>query len=321
MDVLVIGAGVIGLTTAISLAEAGLKTTVRAAGTGAQTTSFASGALWGPVRCGPPERTLEWSRTGLRVMTALAGDPASGITMVSGREVSAEPAQPPHWLSLLPGGAQPAELPEGFVSGWRYTAPLATMPVYLGYLRDRFRRAGGVTEYGHVRSLSELAAPLVVNCAGAGARDLVPDPELRPIRGQVVIVTNPGVEEFYINHNENSPDYVYYFPHRDVVLLGGTAEEGATNLSVNHHTTSRIVADCQRACPSLRGAQIVGLRVGLRPYREQVRLEREELPNGRVVWHNYGHGGGGVTLAWGCASEITESVISSRPAGQPVRQG
>jgi D-amino-acid oxidase len=311
VDALVIGAGVIGLTTAISLAEAGLKTTVRAAGTGAQTTSFAAGALWGPVRCGPPKRTLGWSRTGLEVMTELAHDPASGIRMVAGQEVSRTPAQPPPWVAMLHGGAQPARLPEGYASGWRYYAPLANMPVYLGYLRDRFRKAGGVIEYGQVTSLRDLTdAPVLVNCTGTGARGLVPDPLLRAVRGQVVIVTNPGVEEFHIEHSDTA-DYVYYFPHGDVVLLGGTAQDDAWDLSVHSPTTSRILADCRSACPALRGAQVVGLRVGLRPWREQVRLDREELPSGRVLWHNYGHGGGGVTLAWGCAREITESVTKA----------
>ena len=90
-----------------------------------------------------------------------------------------------------------SELPEGFTNGWHYTAPLATMPVYLGYLRARLEQAGGTLEVSPAGSLPELAgtAPVVVNCAGAGARDLVPDPAVVPVRGQVVIAANPGIEE------------------------------------------------------------------------------------------------------------------------------
>ncbi|NEB20988.1 FAD-dependent oxidoreductase, partial [Streptomyces coelicoflavus] len=44
-------------------------------------------------------------------------------------------------------------------------------------------------------------------------------------------------------------------------------------------------------------------RVGLRPARDAVRLERGTLPDGRRLVHNYGHGGAGVTVAWGCAQE------------------
>ena len=45
--------------------------------------------------------------------------------------------------------------------------------------------------------------------------------------------------------------------------------------------------------------------VGLRPGRMEVRLEREEK-NGKYLIHNYGHGGSGVTLSWGCADEVVE---------------
>src|SRR5262252_7268085 len=145
MDVLVIGAGAVGLTTAISLAEAGLSVTIRTAALPAQTTSVAAGAVWGAVRVGPPDRVLGWARTGLEVLSKLAAEPGTGVRMASGREVSIAPAEPYYWTSLLPD-LRPygqAELPDGCSSGWHYSAPLATMPVYLGYLRARFARAGG----------------------------------------------------------------------------------------------------------------------------------------------------------------------------------
>jgi D-amino-acid oxidase len=68
--------------------------------------------------------------------------------------------------------------------------------------------------------------------------------------------------------------------------------------------------DCAAAFPSLRGARVVAQRVGLRPVRPSVRLEAEALPGGRVLWHNYGHGGAGVTLSWGCAAELTSAVLA-----------
>src|SRR5512142_364704 len=126
-DALVVGAGVAGLTTAISLAEAGLATRVLTASPPAQTTSAAAGAIWGPVLCGPPERCREWAAAGLSVLASLAGEPAAAVRQVRGREVSEEPATPPEWLDLLPEGARmcsAADLPDGFASGWWYTAPV-----------------------------------------------------------------------------------------------------------------------------------------------------------------------------------------------------
>ena len=311
-DAVVAGAGVVGLTTAISLAEAGLSTRIVTAALPPQTTSVAAGAIWGPVRCGPPDRTYEWARTGLAVLSELAGEPVAGIRQVSGMEVAAEPASPPYWTNLLPDLRllDDSELPAGFTAGWHYTAPVVTMPLYLEYLRSRYEKLGGVISVEPLTSLTAMAdAPVVVNCTGIGARDLVPDPAVVPVRGQVVVVENPGIDEFYIDHTLDGDDYVYIFPHGDVVLLGGTAQEGDWDRQPRQDIAERIMRDCSAVHSRLRGARVVAERVGLRPCRPEVRLEAEALPGGRTLWHNYGHGGAGVTLSWGCAREITERVI------------
>jgi D-amino-acid oxidase len=316
-DVVVVGAGVVGLTTAISLAEAGLATRVVAAAPPSATTSVAAGAIWGPVRCGPPERCEQWARTGLEVLSALAGEPSAGVHQLPGREVSATPKSPPPWTRLLPDMRllEPGELPAGYAAGWAYTAPAVNMPVYLEYLLRRYVGLGGTVSAETVTSLASVAAPAVVNCTGIGARSLVPDPSLVPVRGQVVVVENPGLTEFYLDHSDGGADYRYLFPHGDVVVLGGTAHEGASDWAPRPAVATRILRDCAAVFPTLRGARVVAERVGLRPVRPSVRLEAEPLPGGRVLWHNYGHGGAGVTLAWGCAAELTAALLASTPVG------
>jgi D-amino-acid oxidase len=263
------------------------------------------------VRVGPPERVLGWGRTGLEVLSKLAAEPGTGVRMASGKEVSRTPLEPYYWTRLLPDlrPCEPSELPDGFTDGWHYSAPVATMPVYLEYLRARFERAGGTIEVAAVPSLAGLAgvAPVVVNCSGVGAHDLVPDPSVVPVRGQVVIAANPGIEEFYVNRDEEPPWIVYMFPHGETILLGGTNEEGDWDQEPKPFIAERIVAQCAAIDPRLRGAAILGHRVGLRPYRPEVRLESEPFGSG-VLWHNYGHGGAGVSLAWGCATEIAAGV-------------
>lgn len=308
---MVVGAGVIGLTTAISLAEAGLATRVMTEAPPSATTSAAAGAIWGPVRCGPPDLCRAWARTGLDVLSALAGEPSSGVRQLAGREVCAAPTPPPAWTDLLGDlrVLRPAELPDGFASGWAYTAPAVNMPVYLEYLLRRYQGLGGTVSAGTVTSLASVAAPVVVNCTGIGARSLVPDPSVTAVRGQVVVAENPGITEFYLDHGNGGTDYVYLFPHGDIVLLGGTAHEGDSGWAPRPEVTARILRDCAAAFPALRGARVVTERVGLRPVRPAVRLEPEPLPGDRVLWHNYGHGGAGVTLAWGCAAELTSGVL------------
>jgi D-amino-acid oxidase len=313
VDIVVVGAGVVGLSTAIALAEAGLSTRVVAAEPPSRVTSVAAGAIWGPVRCGPEDRCHGWARTGLEVLGALADEPSAGVHQLHGREVAQTVASPPPWTSLLADlrTLAAAELPAGFSSGWSYTAPAVNMPVYLQYLLDRYASRGGSVEYAMVPSLASVDAPVVVNCTGIGARSLVPDEAVVPVRGQVVVVENPGICEFYIDHGaEGTSDYVYAFPHGDVVILGGTAEEGASDWAPRPEVSARILRDCAAAFPAVAGARVVTERVGLRPGRPEVRLEAEALPGGRVLWHNYGHGGAGVTLSWGCAREITSAVLA-----------
>ncbi len=311
MDVLVIGAGVSGLTTGICLAEAGLRVTIRTAARPGQTTSAAAGAVWGAARVGPPDRVLEWGRAGLETLAKLATEPGTGVRMASGWEVSRAPLEPYYWTRLIADlrRCEQAELPGGFTHGWHYSAPLATMPVYLGYLSARFEQAGGRLEVSPTGSLAELAgaAPVVVNCSGAAARELVPDPAVVPVRGQVVIAANPGIEEFLIDRDPEPPWITYMFPHGEEILLGGTNDESNSEQDPQDDIAERIVASCAAIDPRLRGVEILGHRVGFRPCCPEVRLGSEPLDGG-VLWHNYGHGGAGVSLSWGCAAEITAAI-------------
>ena len=177
-------------------------------------------------------------------------------------------------------------------------APAVDMSVHLPWLVGRLRALGGAIERRHVAALDELEADAVVNCAGLGARELAGDASLTAVRGQVVRVTAPGVQEWLLDQSDPER-LVYVVPRERDVVLGGTAQEGAEDRTADPATTAAIRARCAALVPALRDAPVVGVAVGLRPVRPTVRLEAE----GRVV-HCYGHGGAGVTLAWGCALEV-----------------
>jgi D-amino-acid oxidase len=329
-DVLVVGAGVSGLTTAVCLAEAGLRVTILTAAPPAETTSSVAGAIWGPHLVEDSPRTARWALVTLAQLREFAADPATGVRIATGVEATrgAPPAgtpaaaqKPPDWLRELGAVPCPAgSLTNGFASGWRYRAPLVRMPAYLGYLHARFEAAGGRVEAGLARSLTGAAAEhgarAVVNCTGSGARDLASDQGVRVFRGQVVVAENPGVTEFFIGLPDATTELVYLFPHGDILVLGGTQVADDWNSQPVPAVAERILRDCAAVDPRVTGARVVGHRVGLRPFRPRVRLEAEPSGTadpraGSAVVHNYGHGGAGITLSWGCAREAAALVTQS----------
>jgi len=177
------------------------------------------------------------------------------------------------------------------------------MTVYLAYIVRRLTAAGGQIELEEVASLTKLAeqSPLLANCAGLGARELVPDPSVHPMRGQQVIVDNPGLEEFFIEAPLGSA-WTAYWPYPDHVVLGSTVAEDDEDPDPSPALAEEILRRCVEVEPRLRHAHVRGHQVGLRPGRPSVRLEVEQIGTSRCV-HNYGHGGSGVTLSWGCARE------------------
>jgi D-amino-acid oxidase len=324
----VLGAGVIGLTTGVCLAEAGLGVVIRAAQPPQQTTSAVAGAIWGPHLVEDSARVTRWCADTLTTFTSLASQPGTGVHLVSGREVSRSWYAFPAAAALLGGLGEispcgPADLPAGFTAGWRYTAPVCSMPVYLEYLLARFRRAGGQlrTASAPVASLAavirDTTAPVIVNCTGIGAHALMPDPALTPVRGQVVIAENPGLTEFFIGFDHNAAEVAelaYIFPHDGRVVLGGAEIAGDWSLEPEPSTAERILRDCAAIEPRLAGVPIIEHLVGLRPVRPQVRLEAGRIPahdGERLLVHNYGHGGAGITLSWGCAREVAALIQQS----------
>jgi D-amino-acid oxidase len=311
LDALIIGAGVVGLSTAIRLQEASYQVTIWTAALPHATTSSVAAALWYPYRAYPEDRVLDWGRRAYRTFAALAGDPAAGVLMRSGIELWRTPVPDPWWRDAVPQfGRLPAhELPPPYHDGYVFEVPVIDMSIYLDYLVQRFWINGGCIEQRVVRSLDEAIAEysVVVNCTGMGARELVGDAAVQPIRGQIVRVRNPGLTRFVLD--EEHPDGVtYVVPRMHDCILGGSANQGCWDTTPDPQTAAAILERCTALEPRLRNAEVLEHKVGLRPGRPAIRLEREDLPNGAHVVHNYGHGGAGVTLSWGCANEARALV-------------
>ena len=229
--------------------------------------------------------------------------------MRDGREYLREVVEPPAWRNAIAAFSilDRDEIPEGYVFGWQFRAPVIEMHLYMPWLRGRVESLGGTFRQSFVEDLSEIPGEVVVNCVGLGARELCQDDEVRPARGQVIFLDqDPG-----IGHFDQQPETLTYtIPRSDVTVLGGTAQVDDWGMDIRPEENDLILDKVEALWPELDRSKIIGGAVGLRPSRNEVRLEVEGS-GGRKVIHNYGHGGAGVTLSWGCADEVAELIAQS----------
>ena len=302
-DVSLIGAGVSGLSTGIRLLEAGYNVRIFSEHTSPDTVSDTAAAWWYPFLVEPLEKTNRWSAETFDELVRLSKEEGVAcITMRLGKEYLEEECAPPGWSRDIPHFRilEEDEVADGYSHGWEIEAPVIEMHLYMPWLERRFIQLGGEMTTRSVRRISELPGDLVVNCCGLGGKELCNDDRLEPVRGQIVYTTqDPGFGRF----DQRPESLIYTIPRRDVTVLGGTAQRGDWDETIREGDTELILRKCESLWPELDRSKIVGVSVGLRPSRDEVRLEVEEISGRRVV-HNYGHGGAGVTLSWGCADEV-----------------
>jgi len=296
--VIVVGAGVIGLSCAVRLLEAGHRVDVVGRDLPLETTSSVAAAVWSPYSR-PQEHVVRWARAAYDAFAELCDDASAGVVMRTGTELFREPAGDLWWREALPPGAGPdreTTLPAGYPSGLTMRTPVIEMPVYLRWLSARVEALGGTITRMNLSGLPSGDA-LVVNASGIGARLLGDDHAVTPVRGQIVVVEQVGLDRWWID--AEAPTYVV--PRSRDIVLGGTAIEGEWSRSPDPATAASILERATRIEPRLAGARVLRHKVGLRPGRPAVRLERE----GDVI-HCYGHGGFGVTVSWGCAADVVD---------------
>jgi D-amino-acid oxidase len=316
----IIGAGVSGLTCGVVLAERGYRTAIFAKEIGQQTTSSVAAAVWFPYHVEPAERVIPLALETYQVLLDLARFPESGVSIIESRQfLRTGEIEIPDWaiplgaqrLSSVATGLWPVQdrAQRGgyrLKSGFSLRVPLMDTTIYLDYLAARFLKAGGeINANVAFKNLEDVdsKSDLVINCAGIGARELVCDHDLEPHRGQVAIV--PRIEGLSCAIVSDDAPLMYAIPRTNDCLFGGT-NELSDNLIADPATTSRIMAECSRVL-NIDKPPVLAERVGLRPFRRSgVRLERDRLRDSRTIIHNYGHGGAGFTLSWGCARGVFE---------------
>jgi D-amino-acid oxidase len=303
MSCTVLGGGVSGLSTGIRLLEMGLEVRLVAERLSPETVSDTAAAWWYPFLVEPLIKTNRWSSESfVEFVRLMEEEGLEFITMRAGREYLKRPCRPPGWSESINHFRilEKSEIIEGYSFGWEIEAPVIEMSHYMPWLKSKFELLGGSIETRKISDFDELESELIVNCSGLGAREICHDEEVVPVRGQVVYIKqDPG----FGRYDQRPESLIYTIPRRDVTVLGGTAQKGDWTMEIREEDEEDILKKCESLWPELDRANIVGRAVGLRPSRTEVRLEKEHVGD-KVVVHNYGHGGAGVTLSWGCADEV-----------------
>ncbi|WP_159844243.1 FAD-dependent oxidoreductase [Nocardia sp. CY41] len=315
MRIVVLGSGISGLSTAAELLRARHEVIVVSAEPLTATTSFLAAAVWFPTAAGPADRVRTWSETTFGHLAALAASGAPGVRMCESMALYRCAPAIPDWSRSVRSfrAAERGELPPGYEFGFRFEVPLVEMPAYLPFLSAQVDAAGARRVLRAVRSLEDLAdlsPDVVVNCAGLRAADLVDDPEVYPIRGQIVRVANPGLS-VSVRDEAHPLGRAYVHPRAHDCVLGGSLDAGEWDTAPDPDLTRSILRRCRDLVPGLAGSEVLETVVGLRPGRRTVRVELDTtaLP-GTPVIHNYGHGGSGITIGHGCALESAALVAA-----------
>ncbi|MCJ1383801.1 hypothetical protein MMC17_006915 [Xylographa soralifera] len=344
-NIVVIGAGVAGLTTALLLSKNPRYTITVAAKhmPGDYDIEYASpwaGADYMPVSIKGTD-AAEWDKNTWPQLRDLAQNhPEAGVhfqraeiyNRTKDRE-SSTPKFPPDlwWKDLFPDYQEipKSNLRPGIDNAASFTTVCINTAIYLPWLVSQCLKAGVILKRAIFSHVSEAAAhgihhsgstvDVLVNCTGLSALELggVEDQSLFPVRGQIVVVRNNPGGIFSISGCDDGPDEGAYVMTRAAgggTVLGGSTQKGNWDSQFDPNLASRIMKRCIDLCPQLTGGKgiehldIIRHGVGLRPARHGgARVEKSKV-DGTWVVHNYGHGGAGYQSSYGCSQAAVKMV-------------
>jgi len=255
--VAVLGAGVMGLSTARLVQDAGFAVTIYAAALPPDTTSNIAGGQFHPFgvfRDGEvtPEFKTQFARAldySWRRFQIMVGEDYGIRWLPTYVQTDSPEAKVIATFPPINRLLRPAEHPFPADRVLRYD----TMYVETGrYLRQMIRDvyiAGGkieVRRFATPADIASLPEALVFNCTGLGSRDLFGDQELHPARGQLAILEpQPDVRYAWLGDG-------YMFPRPDGILLGGTFELDQWDAVTQPEAIRRILATHRRFFSAFR---------------------------------------------------------------------
>ncbi len=307
-NIAVIGAGISGLSTAFVLVNEGHQVTILAKAFSSNITSNKAAAFWFPYHVRGDVKAIVWAKKSYQFYKQLAADNNAGISFIKVvKGIKDGIIDDESWIQFMPPNTcrelSVNELPIGYSKGFEAEVPLIETQLFLPYLQQQLQAKGIAFIQEEISDLYSVAQgyDLVINCSALGARTLCNDEQIFPVRGQVLLL-EPGYPDSIFLDNQ-TPTYIV--PRKDATIIGGTYEEHIANETTEPEMLKILLEKAGNVFGELKKRKIVGSWAGLRPFRERVRLEKE--PNTNII-HNYGHGGSGFTLAFGCAEAVKDLI-------------
>ncbi|KAH7374251.1 FAD dependent oxidoreductase [Pyrenochaeta sp. MPI-SDFR-AT-0127] len=335
-DIVVLGAGVIGLQTAITLLEAGFKVEIVSrhwpGDESIEYTSPWAGAIWRTHATPGEVERCEWDiESYMMWMKLIENEPEKAkemglkhcpITIYSGD------FQPVPWYAQHVQNFKTLQSSHLSSHGHTFDSISINPITYLSYLHDRVRELGATLLRAELPASKGLAFALqlhqanlpaaqsttVVNCTGLGAKDLCGDGEMYPIRGQTLLarLSPTPAHEILLWDGEEEVTYIVPRPNTDTFVLGGTKDAHNFDSTPTPEISRGIIKRCQ----TLLAAQgqhdihmeVLAEQVGLRPGRAggaRIEIEKVNTVGGVIsVVHNYGHAGAGYQNSVGSAKKV-----------------
>lgn len=305
---LVIGAGIVGLGSALKLLQAGYEVVLYNHVATCPPTTPISAAFWFPYACSmsPQQEQLLASPT-YDFLCDCANDSTAGIKLRIGRAyfdetVEESETQSPWWASLVSGfrrlklGEIPIALQVDPVigpinRGWEFEIPVVHIPTFTKWLESKIASLGGRIVAGHIESLRDTPEPydVLVNCSGGWATHLTTDNSLVAYQGTVLELPNEpfGDVLLFVEKGKSSNLPTYVVPQGSRTILGGTLvpitkpgeawKHGPEGLASQWQGTDEEIVGIYERCRLLAGItqelsrdEILAIKhkTGLRPVRQ-----------------------------------------------------
>jgi len=324
IKVCVIGAGVIGVSSAFQIQQKfpQIQVDLIAEKFSPKNTSDVAAGYWRPpnVSQNLQGKYLQWAlKTKENALKVLKNDTeaqSKGLSLCHGYHVSEKYVEKPYWkdssLNFQMLDAKHLKLfPDFIKSGFSYTTISTEGSKFIPYYMNLFKQKGGKIIQKFVSSIDELYNDydVIINCTGVGARTVANDEEVFPIRGYVLRVKAPWIKEYIYSLDPNSlGQTMYIYPNQDWIVLGGFKQHNSYSTKFIAEEREAILEYTSKFYPSIKNAEVISEHVGFRPGRSEVRLEMVKFKDSdrkvKAVIHNYGHGGSGLTLYWGCSLDV-----------------